>query len=197
MNDHPDEPRELDFETMPPSTAFSIREIAEMSIDGTPGFSDMLSDYFERHEGTPDLQICDELQREERRVLKERRCAGIGIAPFRCDEGRVEHHNLRDPLGGTLKIKEWRALREAFGGRCPYCEGPCPRPVLEHVRPLSLGGRTNADNVLPACFKCNKDKGTKPLHEWQTDHVWWVAFLGRLAVAAERYDAITARKGRR
>jgi 5-methylcytosine-specific restriction endonuclease McrA len=81
---------------------------------------------------------------------------------------RIAAHNARDARGGTLTEAEWVRLVEAFEHRCAYC-GCSPRShylVLEHVRPISLGGRTDSDNVLPACWRCNVDKGSKPLDEW-------------------------------
>ncbi len=45
--------------------------------------------------------------------------------------------------------------------RCQYCGGKYPSSELsiDHVVPLSLGGRTEWTNVVCACTECNKKKG--------------------------------------
>jgi 5-methylcytosine-specific restriction endonuclease McrA len=46
---------------------------------------------------------------------------------------------------------------------CQYCANEFSRNnlTLDHVRPLSLGGRTVWDNIVAACAKCNTAKGNK------------------------------------
>jgi len=46
---------------------------------------------------------------------------------------------------------------------CQYCTQEFSRNnlTLDHVRPLSLGGRTKWDNIVAACQKCNTAKGNK------------------------------------
>jgi 5-methylcytosine-specific restriction endonuclease McrA len=46
---------------------------------------------------------------------------------------------------------------------CQYCSNEFSRNnlTLDHVRPLSLGGRTAWDNIVAACAKCNTAKGNK------------------------------------
>lgn len=46
---------------------------------------------------------------------------------------------------------------------CQYCRNPFPRNslTLDHVRPLSLGGRTEWCNIVAACMPCNSLKGNK------------------------------------
>jgi hypothetical protein len=113
--------------------------------------------------------------------------ADLQIVPYESEDERIARHNARDRSGpGTLTVREWRALVDAFERRCAYC-GVRPRGLtVDHVRPVFLRGRTAADNVLPACFRCNRDKGIKSLEEWQSSHAWWLAFIGRCALAAER-----------
>ena len=52
-------------------------------------------------------------------------------------------------------------LRDLF--TCQYCSTQLPRNslTLDHVRPLSLGGKTNWENIVAACQKCNTQKGNK------------------------------------
>lgn len=55
-------------------------------------------------------------------------------------------------------------LLEDFGGLCAYCERPAT--TYDHVIPVSKGGRTTPDNIVPACRPCNASKGTKDVFEW-------------------------------
>jgi hypothetical protein len=44
---------------------------------------------------------------------------------------------------------------------CQYCGQTPPAVVLEidHIKPVSHGGDNNADNLITACFECNRGKG--------------------------------------
>jgi len=53
-----------------------------------------------------------------------------------------------------------------FDGRCAYCGGTAD--TFDHVIPITHGGRTTPDNIVPACRSCNASKGTKDVHEWMT-----------------------------
>lgn len=46
---------------------------------------------------------------------------------------------------------------------CQYCNQPQIRRdlTLDHVRPISLGGRTEWNNIVAACSPCNARKGNK------------------------------------
>jgi len=114
---------------------------------------------------------------------------------FVSESERVAYHNKRDRLGGDLLDEEWDGLRRAFDYRCAYCGVKKKKLQLEHIRPLSLGGRTSIDNVLPACKDCNFSKGTRSLEEWLGGDSWWLEFIGRLVVAAERYEPPAGTKG--
>lgn len=51
-----------------------------------------------------------------------------------------------------------------WGGRCVYCDAPAAH--LDHVQPLSRGGRDILSNVVPACASCNLSKAALTLAEW-------------------------------
>ena len=48
---------------------------------------------------------------------------------------------------------------------CAYC-GATEQIEIEHVIPYSRGGKTEPDNLVPACSPCNKSKGAKTPAEW-------------------------------
>jgi hypothetical protein len=58
-----------------------------------------------------------------------------------------------------------RRVREAAGHRCGYCLSPqslvMARLEVEHITPLSLGGKTEEANLWLACPLCNRYKASK------------------------------------
>lgn len=48
---------------------------------------------------------------------------------------------------------------------CVYCGAPAEH--MDHVLPRSRGGRTSQDNLVPACARCNYDKGARTPEEWR------------------------------
>jgi 5-methylcytosine-specific restriction endonuclease McrA len=51
-----------------------------------------------------------------------------------------------------------------WGHQCAYCDAPAEH--LDHVTPISRGGRDVLRNVLPACANCNLAKTDLTLAEW-------------------------------
>lgn len=47
---------------------------------------------------------------------------------------------------------------------CQYC-GSGERLTLDHVMPVSRGGRSTWENVVTACYSCNSKKGSKTPQE--------------------------------
>ena len=64
-----------------------------------------------------------------------------------------------------------RAIKEHFGNTCIYCGETYDTSELtiDHVHPKSMGGPTNTQNSVCACFKCNQEKGT----------IHWRQFIAR------------------
>ena len=52
-------------------------------------------------------------------------------------------------------------LRDMFV--CQYCNSKFPQKqlTLDHVHPISLGGKTNWENIVSACNPCNSRKSNK------------------------------------
>jgi hypothetical protein len=69
--------------------------------------------------------------------------------------------------------KEWRRLVRRYRHRCAYCGGNEDGIHMDHVIPLSRGGRHAIGNVLPACQACNLSKGAKLVAEWKRDEAAW------------------------
>lgn len=56
-------------------------------------------------------------------------------------------------------------IRDAFS--CQYCSIRLPQNLLtiDHVIPVSKGGKTNWENVVTSCSCCNTKKGNKSVRE--------------------------------
>lgn len=59
---------------------------------------------------------------------------------------------------GQFTSAQWRALVESYGGRCAY-RGEAGPVQVDHRTPLTRGGANSIDNIIPACRKCNTEKG--------------------------------------
>jgi len=90
-------------------------------------------------------------------------------------DGREERrwYRVTESSDGTVTRSVLGDLeREAL---CPYCCEPLTdeNRQIDHVAPLTRGGRHSADNLAACCADCNVAKGTLPL----------IAFLLRRATA--------------
>jgi len=47
------------------------------------------------------------------------------------------------------------------GMTCVYCGNKSMRLTIDHVEPISKGGKTNFDNCVAACKPCNNKKGRR------------------------------------
>lgn len=63
-------------------------------------------------------------------------------------------------LGRGVTVKEWLSVLEFYEHRCLCCgfEG---KMTMDHVVPLSLGGRHEVENIQPLCHSCNSRKGAR------------------------------------
>ncbi len=52
------------------------------------------------------------------------------------------------------------------GFRCYYCWSMPMKMSLEHVVPISRGGKHECSNIVAVCKSCNSSKGNKLLSEW-------------------------------
>lgn len=61
-----------------------------------------------------------------------------------------------------LTAAQWETIKRAFCFRCAYC-GRKPKVLTQdHVIPLGRGGLHTAENVVPACGRCNSKKWANP-----------------------------------
>lgn len=77
---------------------------------------------------------------------------------------------LRDSCSPGVTVEQWRDVcakhqNENGSAICAYCREPCA-PEIDHIVPISRGGRDEVGNVLPACKSCNSSKRAKLISEW-------------------------------
>lgn len=106
----------------------------------------------------------------------------------KCSDGRLYHHVVAErarsawasrlALLGRVNRRlemisgEWAAIRSAIFARddftCRYCGARGGRLECDHVIPVSKGGASTPDNLVTACFDCNRSKGAKQLQQWSS-----------------------------
>lgn len=69
---------------------------------------------------------------------------------------------------GALPAGAWDIILEAWNYSCAYC-GEETELQRDHVIPLCKNGTNDVTNIVPACFKCNRDKHTENLRDWLND----------------------------
>jgi hypothetical protein len=68
------------------------------------------------------------------------------------------------------KARFRRRIFEAWASQCAYCTDPAD--TLDHVLPRSRGGLTVAENLVPACRRCNGAKSSTDWREWFEAQDW-------------------------
>lgn len=65
--------------------------------------------------------------------------------------------------------QQWKETVIYFGGECAYCGRTMKkgeRLTRDHLEPVSDGGATIQDNIVPACSSCNCSKGASEWRDW-------------------------------
>lgn len=101
-----------------------------------------------------------ERQRERAREYYQR----VAKARKRTDVGRlitrIAKQNQRRQLAGKITVEEWIEVLAAHDSKCVYC-GSTERIEMDHVEPISKGGKHRKDNIVPACKSCNASRGNR------------------------------------
>ena len=66
---------------------------------------------------------------------------------------------------GVYKILQ-KEIIKLKNSDCFYC-GSKSKITLDHVIPVSRGGRHSIGNLVSACGSCNSSKGNKLIREWK------------------------------
>jgi hypothetical protein len=75
------------------------------------------------------------------------------------------------PIGSSRpSASVWSKVRTFIFNRddftCVYCGSRGGRLECDHVIPVSRGGHHGEDNLVTACFACNRSKRAKLVDEW-------------------------------
>ena len=71
-----------------------------------------------------------------------------------------EKHIARERAKAKVLRKSQWWLDQLNAGICHYCGQKLPREELtmDHIVPVSRGGKSNKGNIVPCCKQCNSDK---------------------------------------
>lgn len=69
----------------------------------------------------------------------------------------------------TGEYKQWYAeTLDIQDGKCYYCHYPLTMRVnIDHAIPVSKGGTNRIENLVLACWLCNKAKGSRIIERWR------------------------------
>lgn len=82
------------------------------------------------------------------------------------EQHKLSRHNYmakRRENGGTFSYQEWVDLKAEHDHRCLRCgkQESDIKLSVDHIIPISLGGKHEKDNIQPLCVSCNARKRTK------------------------------------
>jgi 5-methylcytosine-specific restriction endonuclease McrA len=89
------------------------------------------------------------------------------MEPFAIDVDET-HVRREKQKARELRGSQWWKRRLAKG-TCHYCKRPIPPKELtmDHIVPISRGGKTTKGNVVPCCKTCNNKKKYLLPMEWE------------------------------
>jgi len=85
--------------------------------------------------------------------------------PLHLEDGDLKRERA---LARDLRESQWWKRRIAKG-LCHYCGRtfPARELTMDHIVPVSRGGRTTKGNVVPCCKECNNAKKQLLAMEWE------------------------------
>ena len=95
--------------------------------------------------------------------VKTNRAAWFAANPVKVRVHRKRRRNLLKQVECTLTADEWLATIGCFNNRCAYCLTKSGSLEMDHMIPVSKGGGSTQENIVPACKKCNRRKSNKPI----------------------------------
>ena len=86
-----------------------------------------------------------------------------------CDFFPVSEEHLRKEKAKARELRQtqwWKNLRGR--GHCHYCKSrfPAKSLTMDHVIPISRGGKSTKSNIVPCCKECNNKKKYLLPVEW-------------------------------
>lgn len=73
---------------------------------------------------------------------------------------RIAQNNRCKRIYGYLAHSEWDDIKQKYGNRCLAClrKEPEIRLSIDHIIPISKGGKNLKENIQPLCRSCNSKK---------------------------------------
>jgi len=136
----------------------------------------------DRYNGSEKSKACqkryNDNNKEKRRAVGRRwyqknkeKAKARSATYFKTPKGRLVKRacdNKRRGAGGTFTAEDIKDLYATQGGRCYYCSVEIESGYhIEHMTPLSRGGRNDVSNICLACAPCNLQKHTKTAEEFK------------------------------
>lgn len=114
---------------------------------------------------TKNRDLIRKRNRERRRANPDR--ARASYAKWRAKNRDQELLRLanRRALQRNASDETKAFIRELLSMPCSYC-GTTEGITIDHVIPLSRGGKHETNNLAPACLPCNCSKNDRLLSEW-------------------------------
>ena len=95
---------------------------------------------------------------------EKRRASVMSWQKSHPEKRRINEQNrrcLKNNNGGAVTEMEWKDLKIKYGNKCLSCGRTDTKLTMDHVNPLSLGGKHEIENIQCLCGSCNSKKGTK------------------------------------
>ena len=78
--------------------------------------------------------------------------------------------------GGTLNKDQIQEIQSTPDKKCFWCETECNENYhLDHIVPVSKGGRNSRCNIAISCQPCNNKKRNKDLSQWLKEIDWYTS----------------------
>lgn len=89
------------------------------------------------------------------------------IKPFAYDLDETDQKRERRKARELRETQWWK--RRVAKGACYYCSRPTPpkQLTMDHIVPISRGGKSSKGNVVPCCKECNNAKKQFLPMEWE------------------------------
>lgn len=118
---------------------------------------------FQSNEIAFQLRISNEEWEETKATLMAKNLIDEDAKPTAWDKRQTNNFLRQSP-------EVWKKTRQRIFSRdnytCQYCGAYGVQLECDHIIPVSKGGSNEDDNLVTACFHCNRSKHTKLIQDW-------------------------------